>query len=47
MKNNVFTEDISKIASSSNNDKRMQSTDSVETYAYGIEYRFSISERRN
>ena len=47
MKNNVFTEDISKIASSSTNDKRMQSIDSVETYAYGIEYRFSISERRN
>ena len=33
---NVFTEEINKIALSSNNDKRMQSIDSIETYAYGI-----------
>ena len=31
----VFTEEINKIALSSNDDKRMQSIDSVETYAYG------------
>ena len=31
----VFTEEINKIALSSNDDKRMQSTDSIETYAYG------------
>ena len=34
-KHNVFTEEINKIALSSNDDKRMQSIDSLETYAYG------------
>ena len=33
-RHNVFTEDI-KISLSSNDDKRMQSIDSIETYAYG------------
>ena len=32
---NVFTEEINKITLSSNDDKRMQSIDSLETYAYG------------
>ena len=32
---NVFTEEINKIALNSNDDKRMQSIDSIETYAYG------------
>ena len=32
---NVFTEEIKKIALSSNDHKRMQSIDSIETYAYG------------
>ena len=32
---NVFTEEISKIAISWNDDKKIQSTDSIETYAYG------------
>ena len=32
---NVFTEEINKIALNSNDDKRMQSIDSVEIYAYG------------
>ena len=31
-----FTEKINKIALSSNDDKRMQLTDSIETYAYGM-----------
>ena len=35
MKGSVFTEEIQKIALSSNDDKRMQSIDSIETYAYG------------
>ena len=35
-KHNVFTEEINKIALSSNDDKRMQSIDSIETYAYGM-----------
>ena len=34
-RHNVFTEVISKIALSSNDDKRMQSIGSIETYAYG------------
>ena len=33
-RHNVFTEEISKIAISSNDDKRMQSINSIETYAY-------------
>ena len=32
---NVFTEEINKITLSSNNDKRMQPIDSIETYVYG------------
>ena len=35
LRHNVFTEEINKIALSSNDDKRMQSIDSIETYAYG------------
>ena len=31
----VFTEQISKIALTSNGDKRLQSTDSMETVSYG------------
>ena len=33
-RHNVFTEKINKIAVSSNDDKRMQSIDLTETYAY-------------
>ena len=33
-KHNMFTEEINKIALSSNEDKRIQSIDSVETCAY-------------
>ena len=32
---NGFTEEINKIELSSNDDKRMQSIDSIEKYAYG------------
>ena len=32
---NVFTNEINKIASSLNNDKKIQSIDLIETYAYG------------
>ena len=35
-KHNVFIEEINKIALSLNDDKRMQSIDSIETYAYGM-----------
>ena len=34
-RHNVFTEEIIKIALISNNNKRLQSVDSTETYAYG------------
>ena len=34
-KHNAFIEEINKIASSSNDDRRIQSIDSIETYAYG------------
>ena len=34
-RHNVFTEEINKIALISNDDKRMQSINSIETYAYG------------
>ena len=36
MKGSVFTEEIKKIALSSNDDKTMKSIDSIETYAYGM-----------
>ena len=35
MKGNVFTDGINEIALCSNNDKRMQSINSIEIYAYG------------
>ena len=34
-RHNIFTGEINKITLSSNDDKRMQSIDSAETYAYG------------
>ena len=34
-RHNVVTEEINKIALSSNNDNRIQSVDSTETYTYG------------
>ena len=33
---NIFTEEINKIALSSNDGKRMQSIDLIETYVYGM-----------
>ena len=34
-RHNVFTKDINKVALRSNDAKRMQSIDSIETYGYG------------
>ena len=34
-KHNVFTEEVNKIALSANDDKKIQSTDSLEKYVYG------------
>ena len=33
---NVFTEEVNKIALGLNNNKRIQSVDSIETYAHGM-----------
>ena len=35
-KHNVFTEEIKKSALSSNDDKKIQSIDAIETYEYGM-----------
>ena len=35
MKNNVFTEEVNKIALSANDNKRIQSSDWKDAYAYG------------
>ena len=35
MKNNVFTEEVNKITLSANNNKRIQSSDCKDAYAYG------------
>ena len=43
-RDNVFSEEINKIALYSNDDKRMQSIDSIETYAYGTS-RDLVSEK--
>ena len=42
----ILLKKINKIALSSNDDKKMQSIDSIETYAYEID-RCSMQERRN
>ena len=33
---NMYTEEVNKIALSSNDDKRLQTFDGIETYPYGI-----------
>ena len=45
-RHNVFTEQIRKIAWSSNDDKRMQSIGSVETYPYGMSKDLTWKEER-
>ena len=35
-RHNVFTEEISKIALGLNDDKRIESIDSIKTYAHGM-----------
>ena len=44
-RHNFFTEEINEIALSSNENKRMQSIDSIEGYAYGIS-KDLVSEKR-
>ena len=37
-KHSVFTEEVNKVLFSANDDKRAQSINSVETYAYGTSH---------
>ena len=46
-KHNDFTEEINRIACSSNDEKRMQSIDSIETYEYGMNKDLVCKEQRN
>ena len=43
---NIFTEEINEMALSSNEDKRMQSIDSIEIYAYGTTRDLVIDEKK-
>ena len=45
-KRNVFTEQVNKITFSANNGKRIQSVDSIETYASGTNEE-TIQKKRN
>ena len=45
-RHNVLNEEINEIALSSNDDKRMQSISSIETYAYGMS-KDLVSEKEN
>ena len=44
-RDNVFTEENNKFTLSSNDDKRMQLIDSIETYTYGMRSRDLVSEK--
>ena len=44
---NIFPEEINKIVLSSNDDKRIQSNDSVETSKKETKKRFNMKERKN
>ena len=46
-RHNAFIEEINKIALSSNDDKRMQSINLKETYAYGTSKDLVIKKRLN
>ena len=46
-KHNAFTEEINKIALSSNDDKRMQSIDSIQTYAHGVNKNLVCKKEEN
>ena len=43
-RHNVFTEEINNIALSSNDDKRIQSIDSIEIYVYGTR-KYLVSDK--
>ena len=43
---NVYTEEINKIALTSNHDKRLQTSDRIKTYPYGTNA-FKVCESKN
>ena len=45
-RHNAFTEEINKIALSSNDDKTMQSIDSVETYPHGMSKNLILKKKK-
>ena len=45
-KHNVFTEEVNKIALNANDYKRTQSTDLLETHAYGTNEEIILEKRR-
>ena len=45
-RHNSFTEEINKIALSSNDDKTMQSIDSVETYPHGMSKNLILKKKK-
>ena len=45
-RHNTFTEEINKIALSSNDDKTMQSIDSVETYPHGMSKNLILKKKK-
>ena len=47
VKHNVFTEVVNKIALSTNDDKRIPSVNSIDTYAYGTSKDLVRKKRRN
>ena len=46
-RHNVFTEEVNKIFFSCNDDKRTQSIDSIETYAYGMNINLVCKKEKN
>ena len=46
-RHNISTEEINKIALSSNDDKRMRSVDSIETYEYGTSKDLTSKKEKN
>ena len=47
MKDNVFTEKINKIGLTSNDDKRIQPIDLIETYAYAMSKILHVRKKKN
>ena len=44
--NNIFTEEVNKIALSANDEKKIQLINSIETYAYGTSKKLYIKMKK-